>query len=96
MSAPRLHPPKLVTDAPTRKRLGAGYFMTATSKSLSLKGRIVGQGGPLILDGHLNPVWVRSVPTKDLSLNLLKQTYLGRPVLSWWQDLYSCVVKDIG
>ncbi len=85
VSAPRLHPPKIFTDAPTRKGLGAGYFMSATSKSLALKRRIVGQGGPLILDNHLQPVWIRPVPTNDLSLNLLAQTYLGRPVLSWWQ-----------
>ncbi len=84
-SEPALHPPKVKTDVPTRKGLAPGYFMTDTSKSLSLKQRMVGRGGPVIYDRHLQPVWVRHVPTSDLSLNLIAQTYQGKPVLTWWQ-----------
>ncbi len=84
-SAPSLHPPKLITDAPTGKGLAPGYVMTDTEKNLALKARMIGQGGPLILDRRLQPVWIHPVPTNDLSLNLLAQTYQGKPVLTWWQ-----------
>ena len=87
VSEPSLRPPKLETDAPTREGLAAGYFMTDTSKSLALQQRMVGRGGPVIFDRHLQPVWVRHVPTNDLSLNLLAQRYQGEPVLTWWQGV---------
>ena len=87
VSEPSLRPPKLETDTPTREGLAAGYFMTDTSKSLALQQRMVGRGGPVIFDRHLQPVWVRHVPTNDLSLNLLAQRYQGRPVLTWWQGV---------
>ena len=33
----------------------------------------------------MQPLWVRAVPEQDVASNLQKQTYEGKPVLSWWQ-----------
>ncbi|MDE3134074.1 MAG: aryl-sulfate sulfotransferase, partial [Acidobacteriota bacterium] len=46
---------------------------------------MVGQSGPLILGGNLQPIWFEPVPTNVVANNLEAQTYAGRPVLSWWQ-----------
>ena len=46
---------------------------------------IVGQSGPLMLDGDMNPIWFKPMPTKYVASNLERQTYEGKPVLSWWQ-----------
>jgi hypothetical protein len=46
---------------------------------------MIGQSGPLILDDHLQPVWFKPVPQKDVASNLSLQTYHGKPALSWWQ-----------
>ncbi len=96
-SAPSLHPPKIRTDRPTVSgKLAPGYFMIANSKDLSSGKPMVGQGGPLILDSHLQPVWFKPVLLKvtkqgstdigtNATFNLREQTYNGHPVLSWWQ-----------
>ena len=46
---------------------------------------IVGQSGPLILDGKLDPVWFEPVPVTDVANNLEAQRYHGQPVLTYWQ-----------
>lgn len=87
VSAPALHPPKIPTDAPTRRGLAPGYFMTANFKNIFLSKPEVGQMGPLILDSHLRPVWFRPVSTSVYPINLRVQTYLGKPVLTWWEGV---------
>jgi hypothetical protein len=87
-SAPNLHPPKLHTDAPTQgRKLAPGLFMVAIFKNSTLANQqIVGQGGPLILDSHLQPVWFHPLANQQQSsTNLTTQTYKGKPVLTWWQ-----------
>ncbi len=92
VSAPRLHPPKVRTDAPTSARkLAPGYFMVSNFKNLAMTEPLVGQGGPLILDSHLQPVWFNPISTSLFSLNLRAQTYLSKPALSWWQGVISPV-----
>ena len=89
-SAPHLHPPKLSTDAPiVAGGLAPGYFMIANFKNLTVPAPMVGQGGPLILDSDLRPVWFNPVGTDVVSTNLHTQTYRGRPALSWWQGQIS-------
>ena len=89
---PNLHPPKLSTDAPTSfNKLAPGYFMIANFKNLMNPAAMVGQGGPLILDSHLQPVWFHSAGLNVLALNLKAQTYNGKPVLSWWEGIISPV-----
>jgi hypothetical protein len=88
VSAPALHPPKLRTDKPTARRgLASGYFMVANFPNIGGRTRMVGNGGPLILDSHLQPVWVRPVSTSLVGSTLREQTYNGKPVLSWWEGV---------
>jgi Arylsulfotransferase (ASST) len=89
VSAPRLHPPKLSTDAKTQRGLASGYFMTGVFRNLVVDKPMVGQSGPLILDRNLQPVWFNPIGTKALAANLRVQTYNGKPVLSWWQGTVS-------
>jgi EmrB/QacA subfamily drug resistance transporter len=84
VSAPKLHPPK-ITGGPTS--VGAklsGDIMLANFYDLTQQ-PMVGQSGPLILGGNLQPIWFRPVPTDVVASNLEAQTYQGKPVLSWWQ-----------
>src|SRR3989442_1397456 len=77
-SAPRLHPPKIRTDFPTdTSRLAPGYFMITNFYNLASKRLMVGQGGPLILDKNLQPVWFAPVGTDVVAANLKLQTYSG-------------------
>jgi len=92
VSAPKLHPPKLQTLRPTAtSKLAPGYFMVANFKNLNAKAPMVGEGGPLILDKRLQPVWFNPVGTNQLAGNLREQTYKGKPVLTYWQGLISSV-----
>src|ERR1700680_4469266 len=62
LSAPRLHPPRIAADAVGQiNLLSPGYFMVSNFKDLSQSQPMVGQGGPLILDNHLQPVWFNPV-----------------------------------
>src|SRR5947209_6732295 len=86
VSAPKLHPPKLRTVAPTAKKgLARGDFLVTNSPSIGGRSQMVGSGGPMILDGRLQPVWVQPVGTNLVSGNLKEQSYNGKPALSWWQ-----------
>jgi hypothetical protein len=90
VSAPKLHPPIIGTDAPvTFSKFAPGYFMIANFRDLGQNVPMVGQSGPLILDHFLQPVWFNPVPTNVLALNLTTQRYNGRPALSWWQGVIS-------
>ena len=43
------------------------------------------QNGVMILDGQGALVWYQPVPAGDMAADLHVQSYLGRPVLTWWQ-----------
>ena len=89
VSAPKLHPPKLLTDTKTQRGLAPGYFMTGVFKNLAINKPMTGESGPLILDRNLQPVWFDPIGTKALAADLKVQTYKGKPVLSWWQGTVS-------
>jgi hypothetical protein len=92
VSAPRLHPPKIRADKPTQsKKLAPGYFLIGNFKNLEESAAMVGEGGPLILDNKLQPVWFNPVGTNVVMGNLRTQTYNGKPALSWWQGVISSV-----
>ena len=56
-SAPRLHPPKLRTDAKgVKSSLAPGYFLVANFKNILSSKKFAGQGGPLILVQDGNPI----------------------------------------
>jgi Arylsulfotransferase (ASST) len=84
VSAPKLHPPKLAT--PVKRGSVGGEFLVTNSPG-NPRFKMVGTGGPLILDSHLQPVWVAPISTNVVSGNLKEQTYAGKPVLTWWQGV---------
>jgi len=87
VTAPSLHPPKLHQDGPILTgKLTPGYIFTANFYNLNYP-PLVGQSGPLILDGGLQPVWFRPVPENVVASNLSLQTYEGKPALAWWQGV---------
>src|SRR5437588_6914813 len=64
VSAAGLHPPKLLAGGHTATgQLARGDFLLANFPNLAAGGAMTGQGGPLIVDNHLQPVWFRSVGT---------------------------------
>jgi hypothetical protein len=88
VSAPGLHPPKLSTTAPTvHKQLAPGNFLIANFPNVAASGPMTGEGGPLIVNNQLQPVWFRPVGTGVVSADLQQETYQGKPVLVWWQGL---------
>jgi Arylsulfotransferase (ASST) len=44
-----------------------------------------GQLGPMIIDGQGRLVWFQPAPKGDVAMDLQVQSYLGQPVLTWWQ-----------
>ncbi|MGP0100281.1 MAG: MFS transporter [Solirubrobacteraceae bacterium] len=87
VTAPSLHPPILHKDGPvTAGELAPGYIFTANFYNLNYP-PLIGQSGPLILDGSLQPVWFQPVPEKLVASNLSLQTYEGKPALAWWQGV---------
>jgi EmrB/QacA subfamily drug resistance transporter len=85
VSAPGMHPPKLQLQLPAPAGHALpGYVMVANFYDLN-RPKMVGQSGPLILDGNLDPVWFRPLRTDRVAANLHEQTYDGRPVLTWWE-----------
>jgi hypothetical protein len=88
VSAPTLHPPKFTIDVtPGKSKLAPGYFMIANFKDLTSSSPMNGQGGPLILDHEMRPVWVDPAPTNVYTLNLTTQRFGGKPALSWWEGV---------
>jgi len=67
-------------DVLTRANPAPGLIFVAT-----LNGP--GQRGPLILDDRGNVVWFKPLPTT--AIDFRPQTYLGKPVLTWWEGTIS-------
>jgi hypothetical protein len=90
VSAPQLHPPKLSTDVRrARTRLAHGDFLLDNFPNVGASGPMTGQGGPLMVNNALVPVWFHSVGTRVLSADLKQDSYLGKPVLTWWEGLFT-------
>jgi EmrB/QacA subfamily drug resistance transporter len=89
VSEPGLHPPVIKADASTdQSALAPGYILLTNFYDVSTP-PMVGQGGPLILNNNLQPVWFRPVPKNVVASDLSYQTYEGKPALSWWQGVIS-------
>jgi Arylsulfotransferase (ASST) len=90
LSAPRLHPPILKVNT-HHSGLANGYFLVANLPEGGLGGPMTGEGGPILYDQNLRPVWVHGVGTKVGSANLERETYQptpsspAEPVLVWWE-----------
>ena len=88
VSAPHLLPPRVRSVSPSQtKKLAKGFFLLANFPNLTSTEPMSGQGGPLILDSKLQPVWFFPVSQNVVATNLRAQTYQGKPVLSWWQGV---------
>jgi len=87
VSEPGLHPPELREEIPeSRAHPLPGLIMTTNFYDLT-KAPIVGQSGPMILDGDLQPVWFKPVPEDVIAGNLEMHRWRGRPVLAWWEGV---------
>jgi hypothetical protein len=86
VSAPGLHPPRLLTQGRVSEaKLAKGDFLLDPFPNEAAPGPMTGQGGPLIVDQKLQPVWSQPVGSKAVSGDLQQETYQGQPVLVWWQ-----------
>lgn len=80
VSAPDLSPPPLRVLR-SSKQLQTGYlFLTPFPRTSSGY-----QFGPMLADNKGEPVWFGGSQDRPEAFNLQVQTYLGRPVLTWWQ-----------
>ena len=86
VSAPSVHPPVLRTSfRPATSSLAPGDFLVDNFPNVGAPGPMTGEGGPIIYDSRLGPVWVHGVGTHLVSGDLQQETYNGQPVLLWWQ-----------
>jgi hypothetical protein len=83
---PGMHPPRLITGQIATDRLAPGYILVTNFYDLT-QPPMVGQGGPMILDDRAQPVWFRPVSKQLVASNLARQTFHGKPALSWWQGV---------
>jgi hypothetical protein len=90
VSAPRLHPPRIQADAPAvAGKVDRGLFLLSNFPNTTSSESLFGQGGPLVLDSHLQVVWFQPVGTGVAATDLQQESYDGKPVLTWWQGTVS-------
>src|SRR5579884_1669651 len=96
-SAGNLHPPKLKV-LERKGGLANGDFLVANLPETGLLGKMIGEGGPIIYDNKLRPVWVLGVGTKLGAADLQVEKYQAPPcvaaacaqsVLVWWEGVVS-------
>jgi Arylsulfotransferase (ASST) len=77
-AAPSSPPPvTILTSSPF---IGQGdFFITPTGDTATYA------NGPEILDQHGNVVWFHPIPVGQTASDFRVQSYLGQPVLTWWQ-----------
>jgi hypothetical protein len=76
-SRPDLHPPVVKVTAASSGASPGYLFMAPKSWP--------GQSGPLIFDERGRIVWFHPVPRGFKTYDFRAATYLGKPVLTWWQ-----------
>jgi Arylsulfotransferase (ASST) len=78
LAAPTAPPPvAILTSSPF---IGQGdFFITPTGDTSAYA------NGPEILSPNGSVVWFHAVPSGQTASDFREQTYLGRPVLTWWQ-----------
>ncbi len=77
----RLRPPR-VTVLRRAPGLAPGLIFLGAKNLSPSPGE---QSGPLIVDDRGRPVWFRRLPRRQVASDVRVQSYLGRPVLTWWQ-----------
>ena len=81
ISAPQLHPPELRVLI-RKPGLAHGYLMVGDRPNQHQPGTL-SQGGPELIDSYTRPVWF--LPSSGVAFDLEQETYLGKPVLVWYQ-----------
>jgi hypothetical protein len=76
-SRPDLTPAAVEVTKPSANAASGDIFLTPQQGPT--------QNGLMILDGNGQLIWFAPVPKGDMAADLRVQTYLGRPVLTWWQ-----------
>ncbi len=86
VSAPRLHPMK-VSELNLQPGASLNPIFVAPYDQLPNTTELVGQTGPLILDGSGNPIWFDPLSSNNRveAIGFQAQTLFGKPVLTWWQ-----------
>ncbi len=78
ISNPALKPPTMTVATRSDPAPGLVFVATLTGP---------GQRGPMLVDDHGQVVWFR--PVKTVAINFRRQTYRGKPVLTWWEGTIS-------
>ena len=86
VSAPQLHPMK-VSVLTLQPNASLNPIFVAPFDTSSNPNDLVGQTGPLIMDGSGNPIWFLPLSSENRvqALGFQGQTLFGKPVLTWWQ-----------
>jgi hypothetical protein len=79
VSAPKIRPPKLTVDLGSLNPSDGDVFLAPKGGP--------GQDGPEIVDPKMHVLWFLPLHHGLRAYNFRKQTYLGQPVLTWWQGL---------
>ena len=77
VSQPALRPPSVQITVNSAAAAPGGVFITPNHG--------YGQSGPMIIDARGRLVWFKQAPKGDVAENLQVESYLGQPVLVWWQ-----------
>src|SRR3954447_9536324 len=84
VSAPKLKPPLLTVNRSSRGQ-APGYIFTAVFQNKFFTDPLVGQGGPMVLDGKGRYIWLNpAAGAAPDTLNLQVQRYRAKPVLTYW------------
>ncbi len=95
VTAPRLHPMKVSAQIQMPGTAPGLIFVGPYALSQSASD-LVGQTGPLVMDNSGNPVWFLPVSStnKKQVTDFRVQSYLGQPVLTWWQGTLAGTVPS--
>ncbi len=95
ITAPNLHPMKVSVQIQKPGTAPGLIFVGPYAISESATA-LVGQTGPLIMDNAANPVWFLPVSgtNKKQVTDFRVQSYLGQPVLTWWQGTLAGTVPS--
>lgn len=81
VSNPHLKPASLIVGTNSGGTAPGDIFVAP----IGVGAPAVGQSGPLIVDNNGNPIYAHPVGRGLTAMNFKEQTYLGKPVLTWWQ-----------
>ncbi len=90
VSARQLHPMK-VNVLSLQPGASLNPIFVAPYDQSTNPSELVGDTGPLIMDGSGNPIWFDPLSSRnrEQAIDFEAQTLFGRPVLTWWQGTIS-------